>query len=125
MNNQLISTATAVGSRLATTSEDALLLRQKQQEIYIQVPDVPSAKTRKSKPDRSLVNGPREDYLTFGVPLYDASMKCDWKAAKRILDLKPELVRYSLTENGDTALHLAASIKKKQARREVCEKSDG
>ncbi|XP_023735479.1 uncharacterized protein LOC111883385 isoform X2 [Lactuca sativa] len=45
------------------------------------------------------------------IPLYEASIKGDWKTAKEILDRKPELVRYSITGNGDTALHIAASAK--------------
>ncbi|KAK1410509.1 hypothetical protein QVD17_37046 [Tagetes erecta] len=46
-----------------------------------------------------------------GVPLYEASVKCNWKAAKAILDNKPELVRCSITENGETPLHVASSAK--------------
>ncbi|MFS8010283.1 putative ankyrin repeat-containing domain-containing protein [Helianthus anomalus] len=53
----------------------------------------------------------RENYLKTGVPLYEASIRCDWVAAKAILDKKPDLVRYSITENGETALHVAASAK--------------
>ncbi|PWA43922.1 ankyrin repeat-containing domain, PGG domain protein [Artemisia annua] len=55
--------------------------------------------------------GPKENYLEIGVPLYEASIKCDWEAAKKILLAKPELVTYSITENGETALHIAASAK--------------
>ncbi|PWA47377.1 ankyrin repeat-containing domain, PGG domain protein [Artemisia annua] len=56
---------------------------------------------------------PREDYLKIGVPLYEASIKCDWKAAKAILDKYADmkLLRYSITENAETALHVAASAK--------------
>ncbi|GKC19415.1 ankyrin repeat-containing domain, PGG domain protein [Tanacetum coccineum] len=36
--------------------------------------------------------GPKREYLRIGVPLYEASIKCDWEAAKYILDKKPELV---------------------------------
>ncbi|KAK9062041.1 hypothetical protein SSX86_019225 [Deinandra increscens subsp. villosa] len=64
-------------------------------------------------PRSDLINGPREIYLKIGVPLYEASIKCDWKAAKAIFDEYPkmELVRCSITENGETALHVAASAK--------------
>nr|XP_043633440.1 uncharacterized protein LOC122604630 [Erigeron canadensis] len=55
--------------------------------------------------------GYRDDYLKIGVPLYEASVKCDWKVAKSIFEKRPELVRYSITENGETALHVAASAK--------------
>nr|GFC48026.1 ankyrin repeat-containing domain, PGG domain protein [Tanacetum cinerariifolium] len=56
---------------------------------------------------------PREDYLKIGVPLYEASIKCDWKAAKAILEKYKDmkLLRYSITENAETALHVAASAK--------------
>ncbi|GJV02558.1 reverse transcriptase domain-containing protein [Tanacetum coccineum] len=52
-------------------------------------------------------------YLKIRVPLYEASLKCDWKAAKHNLDENKEigLVRYSITANGETALHVAASSK--------------
>ncbi|GKD43956.1 ankyrin repeat-containing domain, PGG domain protein [Tanacetum coccineum] len=66
-----------------------------------------------NRANMDLLNGPREDYLRIGVPLYEASIKCNWKAAKDIIDKYPELelVRYSITENGETALHIAASAK--------------
>ncbi|GKF43234.1 ankyrin repeat-containing domain, PGG domain protein, partial [Tanacetum coccineum] len=55
----------------------------------------------------------RSNYLKIGVPLYEASIKCDWKAAEAILDQNKdlELVKCSITENGETALHVAASAK--------------
>ncbi|KAM0003904.1 putative ankyrin repeat-containing domain, PGG domain, ankyrin repeat-containing domain superfamily [Helianthus debilis subsp. tardiflorus] len=62
-------------------------------------------------PCLDLVEGPREIYLKIGVPLYEASIKCNWKAAKAILDDRKELVRYSITENAETPLHVAASAK--------------
>ncbi|KAJ0703579.1 putative ankyrin repeat-containing domain, PGG domain, ankyrin repeat-containing domain superfamily [Helianthus annuus] len=58
-----------------------------------------------------LVRGGREEYLKIGVPLYEASIKCNWKAAEAILDKRRELVGYSITENGETPLHVAASAK--------------
>ncbi|GKA99021.1 ankyrin repeat-containing domain, PGG domain protein [Tanacetum coccineum] len=51
----------------------------------------------------------KEDYFKYAAPLYEASIQGDWKSAKTILDEKPELVRYSITENQETALHVAAS----------------
>ncbi|GJV52770.1 putative ribonuclease H-like domain-containing protein [Tanacetum coccineum] len=45
--------------------------------------------------------GPKREYLRIGVPLYEASIKCDWEAAKYIL----------ITKNAETALHIAASAK--------------
>ncbi|PWA43696.1 ankyrin repeat-containing domain, PGG domain protein [Artemisia annua] len=69
----------------------------------------PSGTTK--NPCRDLIKGPKKDYLEIGVPLYEASIKCDWEAAEKILLAKPELVTYSITENGETALHIAASAK--------------
>ncbi|PWA49842.1 ankyrin repeat-containing domain, PGG domain protein [Artemisia annua] len=68
---------------------------------------------RMNLPCEDLIKGPREDYFKIGVPLYEASLKCDWKAAKDILDENKymTLLRYRITENGETALHIAASAK--------------
>ncbi|KAK1410507.1 hypothetical protein QVD17_37044 [Tagetes erecta] len=60
-------------------------------------------------PLQNLIKGPREKYLKIGVPLYEASISCNWKAAKLILDTDRELVRHSITDHGETALHVAAS----------------
>nr|GEX99624.1 ankyrin repeat-containing domain, PGG domain protein [Tanacetum cinerariifolium] len=54
---------------------------------------------------------PKKDYLDIGVPLYEASIKCDWEDAKDILVKRPELVKYSITKNGEIALHIAAFAK--------------
>ncbi|KAJ9541619.1 hypothetical protein OSB04_028125 [Centaurea solstitialis] len=53
--------------------------------------------------------GATEDCIQFGVPLYDASVNGDWEAAKLILDKNSQLIRCSITENCETALHVAAS----------------
>nr|GEW37130.1 ankyrin repeat-containing domain, PGG domain protein [Tanacetum cinerariifolium] len=37
-------------------------------------------------PCRDLLRGLRKDYLQIAVPLYEASIKCDWKAAKAVID---------------------------------------
>ncbi|KAI3669091.1 hypothetical protein L6452_40314 [Arctium lappa] len=49
----------------------------------------------------------REDYNKICVPLYKASLTGDWKVAKAIIDIHPELVRFSITENYETVLHVA------------------
>lgn len=53
----------------------------------------------------------RKDYFNICVPLYEASIRGDWAAAKLILDRHPKLnlVRYAITEGFETALHVAAS----------------
>ncbi|KAK1432566.1 hypothetical protein QVD17_09463 [Tagetes erecta] len=59
-----------------------------------------------------LPKGSREDYIKFGIPFYEASIKGDWKSAEALIEKKPELVKCSLTENAETALHISASAKK-------------
>ncbi|GJT54604.1 zf-CCHC domain-containing protein [Tanacetum coccineum] len=59
-----------------------------------------------------LHKGNRDEYKEFGIPLYEASITADWKAAKKILHKKPDLIRSSITENGETALHVATSAKR-------------
>ncbi|XP_076923326.1 uncharacterized protein LOC143585417 [Bidens hawaiensis] len=51
----------------------------------------------------------RNDYNNICVPLYNASISGDWKSANRILSARKELVRFSITETHETALHIAAS----------------
>ncbi|KAK1410503.1 hypothetical protein QVD17_37040 [Tagetes erecta] len=96
------------GVQLVLIDEHKTLSQQQQHQINIPVASPPP-----QLPRSDLITGPREDYLKIGVPLYEASIKCDWKAAKAIIDKYPnmELVRCSITENGETALHVAASAK--------------
>ncbi|KAK9062039.1 hypothetical protein SSX86_019223 [Deinandra increscens subsp. villosa] len=82
--------------------------QQQQPQPQQQQRDPPSLQ----QPNMTLVKGTsRDEYLKIGVPLYEASIKCNWKAAKAILDKRPELVGFSITEHGDTPLHVAASAK--------------
>ncbi|KAI3687164.1 hypothetical protein L1987_80857 [Smallanthus sonchifolius] len=53
-----------------------------------------------------LLQGRREDYVKAGIPLYEAAIKGDWKAAKPILDKQPNLIRFAITENYETLLHI-------------------
>ncbi|KAL7089704.1 hypothetical protein ACP275_13G199900 [Erythranthe tilingii] len=50
----------------------------------------------------------RERYFTQFVPLHKAALKGDWEAAKELLIKDPSLVKDSLTEGGETALHISA-----------------
>ncbi|KAJ0922916.1 putative ankyrin repeat-containing domain-containing protein [Helianthus annuus] len=71
------------------------------------------------KPPSYLPDGPnlprsglfndRWRYIAVGVSLYEAATKGDWKAAKPILDEHPDVIRFAITENYDTLLHIAAS----------------
>ncbi|GJW77231.1 ankyrin repeat-containing domain, PGG domain protein [Tanacetum coccineum] len=47
--------------------------------------------------------------MKIGITLYEVSVKHDWRTARIILDKTPDLVRYSITENEDTSLHVATS----------------
>ncbi|CAH1412849.1 unnamed protein product [Lactuca virosa] len=55
----------------------------------------------------------RAAYLSICVPLYNASIRGDWEAAQVILaeHHSLDLVGYPITENNETALHIAASAK--------------
>ncbi|XP_035838671.1 uncharacterized protein LOC110907179 [Helianthus annuus] len=102
------------GMQLASIDEQKPLSQHQQQQINVPVASHSNSGPPPPKLPRSdLINGPREDYLKIGIPLYEASIKCDWKAAKAIFEKYPhmELVRCSITENGETALHVAASAK--------------
>ncbi|KAJ0789348.1 putative ankyrin repeat-containing domain-containing protein [Helianthus annuus] len=66
-------------------------------------------------PRSDLLDGPREDYIKIGAPLYEAAIKGDWKAAKPILDKHPNVIRFAITENYDTLLHIAASAESTKA----------
>ncbi|KAI3794303.1 hypothetical protein L1987_36932 [Smallanthus sonchifolius] len=118
---QMMNETNPTGSELASTSESKPLgvistdLQEQQQQEEVNTQAASLANTRRLTPNlpkRYLFAGPRENYLKIGIHLYEASIKCDWKAAKAILDKKPELIRYSITENGETALHIAASVKR-------------
>ncbi|GJV97257.1 retrovirus-related pol polyprotein from transposon TNT 1-94 [Tanacetum coccineum] len=87
-------------------------LSQRHQEINMESTSYAND-SRMNLPCADLIKGRGREYLDIGVPLYEASLKCDWKAANYILDeiKEMELVRYSITENGETALHIAASVK--------------
>ncbi|XP_076916389.1 uncharacterized protein LOC143576084, partial [Bidens hawaiensis] len=57
----------------------------------------------------------REEYINVGIPLYEAALKGDWKAAEPILKNWPALVGFAITENHETVLHIAASAKSTMA----------
>nr|GEV62958.1 ankyrin repeat-containing protein [Tanacetum cinerariifolium] len=96
--------------------EKPLSLDQQQPEMNHAVDSHASSSQNFSRRPPNLANmgllrGDRKDYLEIGIPLYKASAKGDWEAAKHILDKNPEFVRYSITEYGETSLHVAASTK--------------
>ncbi|MFS7995442.1 putative ankyrin repeat-containing domain-containing protein [Helianthus anomalus] len=53
-----------------------------------------------------------ETYSEICVRLFESSKKCDWNAAKAIFYQNRDWVRYSIHENGETALHFASSKKR-------------
>lgn len=63
-----------------------------------------------------LNNERRRDFIDICVPLFQASTKGDWDAALRILQNSDKdnkyLVRCSITDNYETALHVAASAQR-------------
>ncbi|XP_024978061.1 uncharacterized protein LOC112515456 isoform X5 [Cynara cardunculus var. scolymus] len=58
-------------------------------------------------PRPDLLVGGREDYNEICVPSYKAIITGNWKATKIILDKRPELVGFSITESYETVLHIA------------------
>ncbi|KAI3514883.1 hypothetical protein L1887_13630 [Cichorium endivia] len=92
-----------------TSTNMSLINEQQQRHINIQIashnqsqPPLPL-----NLPRSDLLVGRREDYNEICVPSYKATITGNWKAAKIILDKRPELVRFSITESYDTVLHIA------------------
>ncbi|CAI9291946.1 unnamed protein product [Lactuca saligna] len=93
----------------------------KHQQNEIAIPIVPPPVPPPNLPRSDLLEGSREDYINIGVPLYEASIIGNWKAAKPILDKQPELIRFAITENYETPLHIAASAESTKAVEEFVE----
>ena len=51
----------------------------------------------------------RKDYINTCVPIYDTSISGDWESANLILTERKELIQYIITDNHETAIHIAAS----------------
>ncbi|XP_024978191.1 ankyrin repeat-containing protein NPR4-like isoform X2 [Cynara cardunculus var. scolymus] len=66
----------------------------------------PSQLSPSNIPRRDLLDG-GENYKAICVPLYKAITTNDFEAAKFILDKRPELVQFSITESGETIIHVA------------------
>ncbi|KAI3821762.1 hypothetical protein L1987_09334 [Smallanthus sonchifolius] len=80
-----------------------------------QLPVPPPGPPPLNLPRIDLLQGSREDYVKVGIPLYEAAIKGDWKAAKPILDMQPDLMRFAITENYETLLHIAAAAQSTNA----------
>ncbi|XP_050261987.1 ankyrin repeat-containing protein At5g02620-like isoform X2 [Quercus robur] len=64
-------------------------------------------------PPRILYDGVRRrDHLSVCVPLYQAAIKGEWKAAKLVIDKDPHVVRVRINRKLETALHIAAAAKR-------------
>ncbi|KAL7594720.1 hypothetical protein Lser_V15G28435 [Lactuca serriola] len=68
--------------------------------------------------------GNEDAYNKICVPLYNASMRCDWEAASVILGEHHgiDLLGFAITENYDTALHIASSAKSSRSMEMFVEK---
>ncbi|MFS7927989.1 putative ankyrin repeat-containing domain-containing protein [Helianthus anomalus] len=51
-------------------------------------------------------------YFNVCVPLFEASMRCDWNTAKAIFYKNPCYAKYGITGNKETALHVVSSKKR-------------
>ncbi|KAL4572467.1 hypothetical protein LXL04_019244 [Taraxacum kok-saghyz] len=98
-NGDMKSTSKSLGSMYG--------LEQHQISMNMASLDLPPPRPPLSLPRSDLLVGNREDYNEICVPTYKATITGDWKAAKNILDKRPELVRFSITESGETVLHIA------------------
>ncbi|KAI3519122.1 hypothetical protein L1887_08147 [Cichorium endivia] len=111
--------------QLALINEEKSLSHDQQQEIRIPIASqadsepTPVAGNKKPRPD--LLIGNRKEYIEIAIPLYVASLRGDWEAANEILIKRPELVRFSITGNNETALHVAASAKSSKQVEEFVE----
>ncbi|KAI7725049.1 hypothetical protein M8C21_009103 [Ambrosia artemisiifolia] len=74
--------------------------------------------SQRNQPSLDILQGSREEYVKIAVPLYEAAMKGDWKAAKIIIDKHPNVIRSAITENEETLLHIAASAESTTAVKE-------
>ncbi|KAL7219497.1 hypothetical protein ACSBR2_012533 [Camellia fascicularis] len=54
----------------------------------------------------------RDQYLAICLPLYQAALKGDWKAANGVIEILPTVIRSSITKGWETALHIAAAAKR-------------
>ncbi|KAI7752212.1 hypothetical protein M8C21_015120 [Ambrosia artemisiifolia] len=81
---------------------------QQKNHTVVSIPTLPVAPPKPNLPRSDLFEGSREDYVKLGIPLYNAAIKGDWKAAKCILEKQPDLTSFAITENHETLLHIAA-----------------
>ncbi|KAF5938166.1 hypothetical protein HYC85_025672 [Camellia sinensis] len=64
-------------------------------------------------PSCDLLSGEaRDKYLDICITLYQAALKDDWNAAKGVIEIFPTVVRSSITQGCETALHIAAAAKR-------------
>uniref|UniRef100_A0A7N0U420 Uncharacterized protein n=1 Tax=Kalanchoe fedtschenkoi TaxID=63787 RepID=A0A7N0U420_KALFE len=53
----------------------------------------------------------KETYLKFSIPFYSAAIKGDWKTAKGICEVHPDIVQSRITREWETGLHIAAAAR--------------
>lgn len=110
----------AAGVQLPSIDEQKPVIQAQQDQVI-----VPATQPRPHQPNlpdpHLLLEGKREEYIDIGIPLYEASLKGDWKTAQELFKNKPELVRCSITENNETALHVAASANRTKRMQEFVE----
>ncbi|KAD4586504.1 hypothetical protein E3N88_24105 [Mikania micrantha] len=101
------------GVQLGPIDEQNPVSKPQQDEIIVPVASIAIQRPQQPNlPRPDLLTGSREEYIKVAIPIYEASIKGNWKVAKSILEKNPELVRSSITENHETPLHIAASADK-------------
>ncbi|VVB12359.1 unnamed protein product [Arabis nemorensis] len=108
MSNQESKTqseAAPIGSQ--STTVDILDKGKHQEDTIVDI----AGPSRPSPNKDPCDDGVRVKHLTIGVPLYQAALKGDWKAAKAIIDEENGIVREHITSRWETALHIAVAAK--------------
>uniref|UniRef100_A0A2N9FGH4 PGG domain-containing protein n=1 Tax=Fagus sylvatica TaxID=28930 RepID=A0A2N9FGH4_FAGSY len=115
-NIETISPQTSV----IVTSNGAMPM---QEEVRLDVAELSTQIPNGSQTERLRPNGElpypilydgerRKEYLSLCVPLYQAAIKGDWKAAKAVINKDRGVVRVGITRKRETALHIAAAAKR-------------
>ena len=63
-----------------------------------------------------------EQFLKFGVPLYQEALQGDWETAEEIFTQSTDWLNASITKRNDRALHIAAAAKQVNLVRNMVDK---
>jgi len=55
-----------------------------------------------------MIDERKDEYMKYGIRLYQAALKGDWEVAKGIFQEYRDIITAAITKRGDTALHIAS-----------------